>query len=427
MVSLRRHFVPNPVSSSEVRFALQSKSPLFLHTRYDGLGRRISREAHNSNILVLSQDYLYDGQQVVETVGSTYGNNNFHYQYIWSPLYVDSPILRDSCDSNGNPVLTSRLYYLTDATHNVTTLVGYNNSSQTWVVKERCSYDAYGSPQFYEPNWWGSEGDYLSNDRLFGGKERDTFTGLYYFASRWYNPSTGGFISRDGLSNGDANLYRYCGNNPATFNDPTGMSGGSGGAGVLSDGSGGAWDPLLRAAATVSLEFAKLYLGPLGNLVGVSASGLLAGAGVLGAAAAAAQPQPPTLAIKDAQKWVREGYEITYFPVRVQPVPNKPGVWQATEVAPPERVNQNWTGRQYELREKPAMNPPFAGRIFETSLVGAGGKLIPQDEEVIGAFFPAGFPGYIGMTRPRREKQPIPRPPTGGQAPGWLPQPPTAQ
>jgi subtilase family serine protease len=35
MVSLRRHFVPNPVPSSETRFALRSKSPLFLHTRYD--------------------------------------------------------------------------------------------------------------------------------------------------------------------------------------------------------------------------------------------------------------------------------------------------------------------------------------------------------------------------------------------------------
>ena len=42
MVSLRRHFVPNPVPSSETRFALRSKSPLFLHTRYDVFNRRIS-------------------------------------------------------------------------------------------------------------------------------------------------------------------------------------------------------------------------------------------------------------------------------------------------------------------------------------------------------------------------------------------------
>ena len=35
MVSLRRHFVPNPVPSSGTQFSLRSKSPLFLHTRYD--------------------------------------------------------------------------------------------------------------------------------------------------------------------------------------------------------------------------------------------------------------------------------------------------------------------------------------------------------------------------------------------------------
>ena len=40
MVSLRRHFVPNPVPFSETRFTPPCKLFLVLHTRYDNLNRR---------------------------------------------------------------------------------------------------------------------------------------------------------------------------------------------------------------------------------------------------------------------------------------------------------------------------------------------------------------------------------------------------
>ena len=65
----------------------------------------------------------------------------------------------------------------------------------------------------------------------------DSATGLYYARARWYNPAVGQFTSQDptGFAAGDANLYRYVDDNPATMTDPWGLSGGGGGNGT--------WDP----------------------------------------------------------------------------------------------------------------------------------------------------------------------------------------
>jgi len=49
-------------------------------------------------------------------------------------------------------------------------------------------------------------------------------SGLYYMRARYYDPTTGRFISEDpvGFDGGDVNLYVYAGNNPVMFVDPSG-------------------------------------------------------------------------------------------------------------------------------------------------------------------------------------------------------------
>jgi RHS repeat-associated protein len=63
-------------------------------------------------------------------------------------------------------------------------------------------------------------------DFRFGytGREFDTETGLYYYRARYYDAAIGRFISEDpmGFGAGDSNLYRYVGNSPTNFTDPTG-------------------------------------------------------------------------------------------------------------------------------------------------------------------------------------------------------------
>ncbi|MEX2345248.1 MAG: SpvB/TcaC N-terminal domain-containing protein [Balneolaceae bacterium] len=58
----------------------------------------------------------------------------------------------------------------------------------------------------------------------YSGKERDDFTGLYYFGYRYYAHWIGGWISPDPLGPEDSeNLYLYVHNNPVNLVDPNGL------------------------------------------------------------------------------------------------------------------------------------------------------------------------------------------------------------
>jgi RHS repeat-associated protein len=62
----------------------------------------------------------------------------------------------------------------------------------------------------------GSDIDLLS----FTGKEYDD-SGLIYFNARYYDPTTGRFLTEDPSRQG-SNWYAYCGNNPINMTDPDG-------------------------------------------------------------------------------------------------------------------------------------------------------------------------------------------------------------
>ena len=131
------------------------------------------------------------------------------------------PILRDGW---GPSYYDGRLYYLTDANNNVTTLLSSSGS-----VLERYAYNAYGfagttfcaDPNNYNylyRQWVSAYG----NTILFGCMDLDTYTGLYHTETRWYDPMLGVFTTRD-PAQADPNFYRYCGNNPISRTDPTGL------------------------------------------------------------------------------------------------------------------------------------------------------------------------------------------------------------
>jgi len=63
------------------------------------------------------------------------------------------------------------------------------------------------------------------NPFQFSTKYTDAETGLNYYGYRYYNPSTGRWLSRDPLEEqGGANLYGFVGNNPLDRFDPYGQS-----------------------------------------------------------------------------------------------------------------------------------------------------------------------------------------------------------
>jgi len=62
-----------------------------------------------------------------------------------------------------------------------------------------------------------------NNPYAYTGRELDTDE-LYYYRARYYDPQIQRFISEDpiGFDSGDFNFYRYVGNSPINFIDPSG-------------------------------------------------------------------------------------------------------------------------------------------------------------------------------------------------------------
>jgi len=99
------------------------------------------------------------------------------------------------------------------------------------------SYDALGSATRltttsqttnarYRYEAFGSQRDTLEgvvNPYRFTGRELDSQTGSYFYRARWYEPTTGRFLSKDpaGMTDGP-NLYAYVLNNPVNRQDPSG-------------------------------------------------------------------------------------------------------------------------------------------------------------------------------------------------------------
>lgn len=256
MVSLRRHFVPNPVSFTDTRSRTKCKPPLGIHTRYDawnrlvevsdggvliakfrydGEGRRIlkmfdSQSPGDPDGLDTYEHLFLSGQQVIETREGTRAQPSDSpaqaetlqpkYQNIWSPRYIDSLILRDANTDTDGVCDDSRLYYLADANFNVTALVDTSGD-----VVERYLYSPYGEVTILDPDFTpdaDGASDY-ANTTLYTGRTLDAATGLMYYRARYYHPELGRFVGRDPIGYRDGtNCYGYVGSQPLIRLDPTG-------------------------------------------------------------------------------------------------------------------------------------------------------------------------------------------------------------
>ncbi len=213
---------------------------------YDAAGRRILQQLADAQEPDQYIHYFHSGQQVVETratnlplpPGEGWGEGlslpdpaqlDPAYQFVWSPRYIDALILRDQYDGQGQLDPGARLFYLADANHNVTALVGLVETEPDvfeWQVVERYVYSPYGHVTIYTPDWSATRAESaFDNTTLYTGREFDPSTGLYYYRARYYHAQLGQFISRDpiGYEAGDVNLYRYVGNRPLDAIDPTGQ------------------------------------------------------------------------------------------------------------------------------------------------------------------------------------------------------------
>ena len=107
-------------------------------------------------------------------------------------------------------------------TNNVGTacdLAQYNPGTGTTTVVDHRVYDSFGN-LVSQTN--------AAVDFLFGlaGRPTDPATGNVNDLNRWYQSSTGDWLSKDptGFDAGDTNVYRYVGNSPTNASDPTGLA-----------------------------------------------------------------------------------------------------------------------------------------------------------------------------------------------------------
>jgi RHS repeat-associated protein len=99
---------------------------------------------------------------------------------------------------------TSQTYYHRNQQYSI---VGLTNATGTLV--ERYTYSAYGTLGIYAANGTVRSSSTYANRYTCTGREWDGELRLYHFRARWYDPATGGFVTRDPLGYVDGiSLYR---------------------------------------------------------------------------------------------------------------------------------------------------------------------------------------------------------------------------
>ena len=171
----------------------------------------------------------YDNQVVLQFQGTGTGamsRLNMKDRYLWNPqavdqLFADEKMGTMSYIQPGEPpvvVLRSHenVWTLTDQEDSIRDLAVVNAGTTT--IADHRVYDSFGNLTWETPN--------AAVDCIFGytGRMFDEATGLQNNLNRWYDSSTGRWLSEDpaGLLP-DVNPYRYVGNNPMTNTDPSGL------------------------------------------------------------------------------------------------------------------------------------------------------------------------------------------------------------
>jgi len=168
---------------------------------YDGLGRRISKRDRQFRTVF----YLYDGVHLAQELDD---KGRVLSSYI-SGFAIDHPY---SVTHDGEIY-----YFLYDRLGSV---IGLADNEGSLVASYK--YDAWGNII--------EETGTIENALRFTGREWDAESGLYFYRSRYYDPSIGRFISRDPLPDligllPNQNRYQYVRNNPINYIDPYGSQG----------------------------------------------------------------------------------------------------------------------------------------------------------------------------------------------------------
>lgn len=174
------------------------------HYNYDGFGNRVSRlEKHMESDTITEQKSCFTvdmTKQYNNLIMCKTGNET--QKFIWGRKDLLSSEFADSgnhfdyiCDHLGSPIRID---------------------DSKWDVA--FAYDEFGIPTVSK----GIGALKSQNPFGFTGYMKESFSGLNYAQSRYYQPETGRFQTEDPIRSG-FNWYSYCGNNPLIYTDPLGF------------------------------------------------------------------------------------------------------------------------------------------------------------------------------------------------------------
>ena len=167
----------------------------FAEYKYDALGRRIQKDAGG-----VVTKYLYDGEDIALEFD---GADALQARYSHGDRR-DQPLVMERGGQS--------YFYHSDHLGSVRKV-----TDSAGAVVNSYDYDAYGT--------FENRAEAVANPYAFTGREYDPESGLYYYRARYYDATTGRFISEDPahFTGADPNLYRYVVNNPVNFQDPAGL------------------------------------------------------------------------------------------------------------------------------------------------------------------------------------------------------------
>ncbi|MCP4489351.1 MAG: hypothetical protein GY820_18880, partial [Gammaproteobacteria bacterium] len=180
---------------SEIR---DGNNSLIASYRYDPFGKRISKTVSgNTTYYYYSEDGL-----VAEADGIGAVTTSYHYQ-LNAPWGTDPMFIRQGGVYG---------YYITDHLGTPQRVVGSNGAVLWGAV-----YDAFGEAGIVTAS--------LVNNLRFPGQYFDLESGLHYNYFRYYDPTTGRYITSDPIGLvGGLNTYAYVGGNPVNFIDFLGLA-----------------------------------------------------------------------------------------------------------------------------------------------------------------------------------------------------------
>ena len=163
---------------------------------YDGLGRRVRIVEKSSGTVIKDHQYFWLGSSIIQERDVLKATKPITKRYFAQGVQI-----------NGQPY-----YYTVDNLGSVRELVDAKGQ-----IRAAYTYDTWGKRTKVS-------GD-LDTDYGFAGLFHHEPSGLDLAVHRVYDSAQRRWLSRDPLGEGiDLNLFRYCGNAPTNFRDPSGMA-----------------------------------------------------------------------------------------------------------------------------------------------------------------------------------------------------------